>query len=283
MDNTQFTIEHKACELPKVSILMSVYNGEATLAAAIDSILSQTFTDYELIVCDDASTDGSWQILLEYCEKDPRIIAFHNESNHGLGASLNRCMERSRGTYIARQDADDKSEPTRIERTLAYLEAHDLPYAGCGVYVFDDDGVWSRRVFPECIDKHIIAKKNPFFHPTMIFRREVLEGVGGYRETKTTRRAEDYDLVMRLAARNIIGKNLQEYLYYVYEPATAYLRHTCKTRLNEVSIRWAGLHEMHAPLKDYVYLAKPIIMMLIPRSLFRTIKKVQWRTDERKA
>lgn len=261
-----------------VSVLMSVYNGAATVSAAIDSVLAQTYRDFEFIICDDASSDESWEILCAYKEREPRIRLIRNEQNCGLGASLNRCLSMAEGVYIARQDADDISEPERLERTLNYLQQNDLPYAACGVQVFDDNGIWNERIFPEHITKHIIARKNPFFHPTMVFKREVMELACGYRVTRYTRRTEDYDLVMRLAGKGVIGQNLQEYLYRVYEPVDAYGRHTAKTRWYEICTRVYGLRQMGAPVKDYIYLFKPVIMCLVPRPLIKWVKRVQWRT-----
>ena len=263
---------------PEVSILMSVYNGEGTLGKAIESILSQDFKDFEFIICDDASTDGTAAILEEYRAKDERIVILRHDSNKGLGASLNDCLALARGEYIARQDADDVSLPDRIRKTLDYLKKEDCPYGGAGIYVFDDGGVFSKRLFEEKITKHIIAKKNPFFHPTMIFRRDILDLVDGYRVVPETRRTEDYDLVMRLAAKGYIGKNLQEYLYYVYEPMDAYLRHTRKTRKYEIKTRLHGLKIMKSPFYDYIYLLKPIIMSLIPHRLYKKLKQMQWGT-----
>lgn len=260
-----------------VSILMSVYNAAPTLPAAMDSVLGQSFGDFEFIICDDASCDESWEILTAYAQKDSRIRLLKNERNLGLGASLNRCLAQARGEYIARQDADDISRPERLEKTLAYLQRHDLPYAACGVEVFDDSGVWNRRMFPEHITRHIIAQKNPFFHPTMVFKREALLLVEGYRPVYYTRRTEDYDLVMRLAGRGLIGRNLQEYLYLVYEPMDAYKRHTVKTRWYEIRTRLYGLRQMKSPPGDYIYLAKPAIMALMPRWLIKRIKQLQWR------
>lgn len=94
----------------QISILMSVYNGEATLVAAMDSIFAQTFTDFEFIVCDDGSRDGTWEILCRYAERDARVRPLRNERNLGLGASLNLCLGIAKGKYIARQDADDVSD-----------------------------------------------------------------------------------------------------------------------------------------------------------------------------
>lgn len=115
----------------------------------------------------------------------------------------------------------------------------------------------------------------------MLFKKEVLESVHGYRVVKATWRTEDYDLVMRLAAKGIIGKNLQEYLYYVYEPIDAYLRHTLRTRMYEICVRYYGLKIMKSPFRDYIYLCKPLIMCFIPRKLLKIVKKTQWKLKGR--
>ena len=121
-----------------ISVLMSVYNGAATLEKAIDSVLNQTYRDLEFIICDDASTDETWGILQRYEKLDKRVLCFQNRENIGLGASLNRCLEKSSGKYIARQDADDISDPDRLEKTISFLVSGPAPYVGCGVRVFDE-------------------------------------------------------------------------------------------------------------------------------------------------
>ena len=269
------------CDHGLVSVLMSVYNGAPTLEKAAASVLAQTYRDLELILCDDASTDDTWRIMQRIAAQDARVTIFQNKINLGLGASLNGCLSRAGGEYIARQDADDVSDPDRIERTMDFLLSSGAPYAACGVRVFDDGGVWSTRQYPQKITKHIIAQKNPFFHPTMVFRRAVLEGVGGYSETPETRRTEDYDLVMRLAAEGVIGENLPEILYSVYEPKEAYLRHNAKTRLCEVRVRARGLRAMGSPASDYIYLVKPLIMACVPRGMMRSVKRLQWNLQSR--
>ena len=269
------------CDHGLVSVLMSVYNGAPTLEKAAASVLAQTYRDLELILCDDASTDDTWRIMQRIAAQDARVTIFQNKTNRGLGASLNGCLSRAGGEYIARQDADDVSDPDRIERTMDFLLSSGAPYAACGVRVFDDGGVWSTRQYPQKITKHIIAQKTPFFHPTMVFRRAVLEGVGGYSETPETRRTEDYDLVMRLAAEGVIGENLPEILYSVYEPKEAYLRHNAKTRLCEVRVRARGLRAMGSPASDYIYLVKPLIMACVPRGMMRSVKRLQWKLQSR--
>ncbi len=269
------------CDHGLVSVLMSVYNGASTLEKAAASVLAQTYRDLELILCDDASTDDTWRIMQRIARSDTRVTVFQNETNLGLGASLNECLSRAKGEYIARQDADDVSDPDRIERTMDFLLSTGAPYAACGVRVFDDAGVWSTRQYPQKITKHIIAQKNPFFHPTMIFRRAVIESANGYRVSPETRRTEDYDLVMRLAAQGMIGENLQEILYSVYEPQEAYLRHNAMTRLYEVRVRARGLRAMGSPVLDYIYLVKPLIMACVPRGMIRSVKRLQWKWQSR--
>ena len=115
------------------------------------------------------------------------------------------------------------------------------------------------------------------FRPSHSALADTLHFVNGYRAAEETRRTEDYDLVMRLAAEGMIGKNLQECLYYVYEPADAYQKHTLRTRWYEIRVRIYGLRKMKAPARDYIYLVKPMILCMIPRRWMKTIKRWQWK------
>ena len=257
---------------------MSVLNGEKTMDRAIDSIRGQTYREIELILCDDGSTDATWAKMQRYREADKRIVLLRNAHTLGLAASLNRCLQVASGVYIARQDADDFSHPERIERTLAFLQSKRLPYAACGVLISDADGIWSKRIYPQQITRHDIVKSNPFFHPTMIFRQEVIRSVGGYRVSNETRRTEDYDLVMRLAARQMIGQNMQEFLYEVSEPRGEYGRkHKRITRWYEFRTRWYGYRAMHVAPVEYAYLLKPLVLCFIPLYLLTIFKHVQWK------
>lgn len=263
-----------------VSVLMSILNGESTMDRAMESILNQTFRDLELIVCDDGSTDSTWEKLLDYQARDQRVVLLRNDKNIGLAASLNRCLQAAKGCYIARQDADDYSDPDRIEKTLRYLQKEKLPFAACGVRISSDEGVWSRRLYAEVITRHDIVKSNPFFHPTLVFRKDVLEAVGGYRVAPETRRTEDYDLVMRLAARGMIGRNLQEYLYDVREMRDDYMKkHRRITRWYEFRTRLYGYRQMKVPAKEYLYLIKPLLLCCVPLSMLNLLKRIQWNME----
>ena len=109
--------------MAKVSIIMGAYNCEETLEDSINSILNQTFTDWEFVICDDASTDNTLQVLEEYKRKYPdKFVILHNEKNLMLAGSLNRCLEYAEGEYIARMDADDIAVNTRLEKQVRFLD-----------------------------------------------------------------------------------------------------------------------------------------------------------------
>ena len=131
----------------KVSVIMASYNGEKYISDAIQSLLDQTFQDWELVVCDDCSTDNTYQILKGYAEKYPdKFQVLHNEKNLRLAASLNRCIEYARGEYIARMDDDDISLPERLEKEVKYLDEHPyVSFVSANIQLFDEDGIWGIR------------------------------------------------------------------------------------------------------------------------------------------
>lgn len=199
-------------ESPKVSVVMSVYNGELYLREAVDSILDQTFTDFEFIIIDDGSTDTTWQILSAY--NDPRTRLVRNHENIGLTRSLNKALALARGEYVARQDADDVSLPWRLARQVAFLDATPgVGLVSSSYEVIDPEGRRLRTVTVPTSDSDIrshLYKRNPFCHGAAVFRHACIEAVGGYRES--FRVAQDYDLWLRMAERFELA-NLGDPLY----------------------------------------------------------------------
>ncbi|MDR0798877.1 MAG: glycosyltransferase, partial [Dysgonamonadaceae bacterium] len=161
----------------QISVVMAVYNSETYLKEAIDSILSQTFTDFELILINDGSTDNSTAIITGYTDSRIRII--NNGANQGLIASLNTGLTQSRGKYIARMDADDIALPARLQMQFDFMEAH--PEVGlCGTNIetfFDDSEQRFIARFPEedATIRAFTFFQSPFCHPTVMMRREVIE------------------------------------------------------------------------------------------------------------
>lgn len=180
--------------MPKVSVIMPAYNAEKYIAEAIDSILAQTYTDYEFIILNDCSTDRTEEIILSF--KDSRIVYLKNEENMGVAKTLNRGLSVARGEYIARMDADDISLPERFEKQVAWLDAHpQIGVLGCNVESFDENGAiatgWS-STDPEQM------KIDLFFscglaHPSVMMRREAVQR--GYAPEYNG--LEDYELWCR--------------------------------------------------------------------------------------
>ena len=126
---------------PLVSIIMGAYNCENTIYDCMESILKQTYENWEFIICDDCSSDHTLEILKKYEKNDKRIHILHNEKNMRLAASLNRCLEVAHGKYVARMDADDISMPDRLEKQVEFLESHsEYDVTGCNRMVFDENG-----------------------------------------------------------------------------------------------------------------------------------------------
>ena len=173
-----------------VSIIMGVYNGAHTLSQAIDSIIAQTYTKWELIACDDCSTDETSKILFDYAKKDSRIIVIRNEKNCGLAASLNHCLEYAQGTYIARMDCDDLSVETRLEKQVAYLESHpEFDLVATYMQAFDESGkknVIESKQYPTKFD---LPKGAPFAHATIMMRTAAMKQLDGYCISKQIGRA----------------------------------------------------------------------------------------------
>lgn len=188
---------------PKVSVLMTVYNAGPYLEASLASITGQSFADWELVVVDDASTDGSLTILENWGRRDTRIRVIPNQENKGQTPCLNQGLRLCRGTWIARQDADDLSHPSRLERQLGYLQSYPgTVLLGTQGVLINERGRRIGLLDVPCDAAGILWSGtflNPFLHTSVIFRKDVVVGeFGGYDEG--FRIAQDYDLWMRLAA-----------------------------------------------------------------------------------
>ena len=184
----------------RLTVLMSVYNGEKYLREAVDSILSQTFRDFEFLIINDGSSDGTAQILESY--DDPRMRIVYNEENIGLTRSLNKGLKLARGEYIARMDADDISLPERLEKQVEFLDAHpEVGVLGTWVEVIDGEGtvgqVWRSPQVPTspALLNWTLMFHNCLPHPSAMMRLRVIEGMGGY--DPEIRYAQDYDLWAR--------------------------------------------------------------------------------------
>ncbi|MBN1886764.1 MAG: glycosyltransferase [Thermoflexales bacterium] len=199
--------------MPKVSVLMSVYNGERYLREAVESILGQTLANFEFIIIDDGSTDDTWNILAEYAFRDRRVVLIRNEGNIGLTHSLNKGLQLARGEYVARLDADDVSLPERLDRQVHYLDLH--PHVGVlGTWLsrIDASGnVIDTLALPTVsgVLKWSLHFDNCFPHSSVVLRRALLDQVGAY--SSDVAYAQDYELWSRMSTRTLLA-NLPQVL-----------------------------------------------------------------------
>ena len=189
---------------PRVSVLMPVFNGGRYLAQAIESVQAQTFADFELIIVDDGSTDGSAEKITAFAALDRRIRAYRKH-NSGISDTLNRGIAEARGDWIARLDADDVMLPHRLERQMAFVSTGaGIVAAGSNYHLIDERGTSCATVrpLPRSVDelRRLLDAREPliFTHPTMIYRRDIAMALGGYRPEYEP--CEDTELFARMIA-----------------------------------------------------------------------------------
>lgn len=260
---------------PKVSIIMGVYNCQDTVAQAVESILSQTYDNWELILCDDCSTDRTLEIISSYRERYPhKIVVLRNEQNQRLAKSLNHCLRHVTGEYIARMDGDDLSAENRLEEQVRFLEQHpEYDLVGSAMLPFDEQGDKNiRRLAPEP-DRYCLRKNTPFAHATIMARKHVYQTLGGYSVSKEITRCEDVDLWFRFFEAGFSGYNLDLPLYRVREGEDAFKRRTVGHALNTVRVCLKGYKKLHYPIRYYPFLLKPVVCALIPNRILQAYHK----------
>ncbi len=259
----------------KVSIIMGIYNCGSTLNDSIKSIINQTYPNWEFIICDDGSTDDSFQIAKSFEESDPkRFKVIRNSKNRGLNATLNRCLKIADGDYVARMDGDDLCDPVRFQKEVDFLNSHP-EYAIVSTYMttFDEGGEWGCIKTLECPQVKDFPTHVPMFcHAACMIRREAFLDVQGYTEDKRLLRVEDYHLWYKFYAKGYKGYNIQEPLYKMRDDRNALHRRTAQARFNGIYATFIGFKMVHIPKWMYVYAIKnaviEIIKIIIPDSMY---------------
>lgn len=257
----------------KVSIIMGIYNCSSTLSEAIDSIIAQTYTSWELIMCDDGSKDNTYDVAFSYKEKYPnKIILIKNEKNLGLNKTLNRCLEYATGEYIARMDGDDVSVENRLFKEISFLENNpEYAIVSSPMIYFDENGEWGESKAIENPTNLDFVTGTPFCHAPCMVRIEAYKEVNGYSTDDRTLRAEDYNLWFRLYAMGYKGHNLQIPLYKMRDDENAYSRRSFKFAKNEAYVRYTGYKMLNLPKKYYIFALRPIIVGLLPKPIYMVL------------
>jgi len=258
-----------------ISVVMPVYNAEDHLEESIESILSQSFENFEFIIIDDCSEDNSKEIIDKYRSKDKRIKLLRNEENKGATYSINKGIKKAKGKYIARMDADDISKKERLEKQYEFMEENEEVAAlGTKAWNINEEGEkTNKRNVPETNEEimNIITLMCPMIHPSVMLRKEKIEEVGLYNED--LRKAQDYDLWFRLAAKGYKMHNLQErLLLYRLEKGRSF-----KDRITETKIKWRGYKKLGIPIHKrygiFIHLTLGLIPNFIMKKVYNKLRK----------
>lgn len=279
------TVPSKPGPLPAISVIMATHNCITTVEQSIESIVAQTYSDWELIVCDDGSTDGTFELLQVIAAKlTPRMTLLRNETNRKLPYSLNRTILASSGRFIARMDADDLSEPTRLARQVEFLESHpEYAVVGSGMRRFNESGLGEVLRPVAKPDRETLGRGGtlPFFHATILARRSMFDRVGNYTVSWHTERGQDVDLWFKFFHAGFSGANLIEPLYLVREDAAAIRRRTPRVRIGAYVTRTKGNRMLGYPLRSYIRPTVDLLKVLVPYRVFDWQREMRRRRFHR--
>lgn len=262
---------------PKISVIMGIYNCASTLQEALDSLYAQTFQDFEIILCEDGSSDNTYQVAEENTQIHKNIVLLKNETNKGLNYTLNRCLSVAKGKYIARMDGDDISLPTRFEKEYNFLETHpEYAIVSSPMICFDDRGEFMRTKLREGEPKKGVFNFGPpFCHASSMVRTVAYKDVGGYTINPRLLRIEDYNLWMKMYAKGYKGYNMGEYLYLMRDDRNAFKRRTFKSRINGVYAHWIAYRTLKLSSVNFcIYVVLNISKGIMPFWLYTFFHKL---------
>ena len=256
---------------PLITVIIPTYNGALYLQQAIESILKQTFQNFEIIVIDDASSDESFEIGAEFAATDSRIKLFKNEKNLGFARNRNKAISLARGNYIAWQDQDDISFPDRLELQFNLLESDSrIAMTGGAMLIFDDAGTLGIRHYPlnDSEIRKIIFRFSPIALPACMMRKSALIEVGGYSERWSP--AGDLDMTFKIGLSHRLANVPQVTISYRIHENSATNHHLKRIEKDSVRIRlgYAASSAYRMTTFDYLYNACHYLSIwLVPQPL----------------
>lgn len=260
----------------KVSVLMGIYNCAKTLPQAVAAIQKQTYSNWELILCDDGSTDDTYEIAQRLAASDARLTLLRNVQNLGLNKTLNNCLAVATGEYIARMDGDDDCLPDRFEKQINVLEKYsEFQITSTPMILFDENGEWGQTSLPEFPTPANIVEGTAICHAPVMLRKHCIDEVGGYTVDKRMLRVEDVNLWIKLYAAGYRRYNIQQPLYRMRNDQNALNRRKYIYRVNSTYVRLQGCKLLHLGPKSYLKAFIPMINGLIPAHIRQAIRKKQ--------
>ena len=254
----------------RISVIMGIYNCASTLPEALDSLLAQTYQNFKVIMCDDGSTDNTYEVARQYADKYNNFILIKNERNKGLNYTLNHCLEYADTELVARMDGDDISLPSRFEKEIAVLDAQpEIAFVSTGMHYFDENGIFRTSDLKEYPTPKDFIYGTPFCHAPCMVRAEAYQAVGGYTVDEKLLRVEDYHLWSKMYTLGFRGYNITKPLYMMRDDRNAISRRKFRFRVNEARVMYHGIKNLRLPVYYRLYAVKPIIVGLLPVSLYK--------------
>lgn len=255
-----------------ISVIMGIYNCADTLEEAVNCIVNQTFADWELIMCDDCSSDNTYEIAKGIAKSDGRIIVLKNEKNLTLAPTLNKCAKIAKGKYLARMDGDDICALDRLKKEFEFLEMNsEYALVSCNMILYDAEGEHGYIKYAENPDGEMLIKGSQFCHAGCMMRKDVFDELNGYGETRDVERIEDYDLWFRLYKAGYKGYNIQEALYSMRDDRNAFSRRKFKYRISEAKEVKKIAKEFGTDFKSKLYFLVTIMKGLLPKSVYKLL------------
>lgn len=259
----------------RISVLMAIYNCASTLAEALDSLLAQTYQGFKVILCDDCSTDNTYEIAQQYVDKYPeKFVLIQNSVNSKLPASLNHCLKYADTEYVARMDGDDISKPERFEKEITFLDEHpEYAVVSTAMEYFDENGVFKTGTVTEIPDKRNFIGSTPHAHAAAMIRTEVINSVSGYTVEQWTRRGQDVHLWAKIYSKGNRGYNLSDPLYMMRDDLAAYKRRTLIEAIYAVRRNYEVFRLMKISRINLYGLFRPLLVAMLPKFIYDKLHK----------
>lgn len=260
---------------PRISVIMGIYNCAPMLAEALDSLLAQTYQRFKVIMCDDGSSDNTYEVAKSYVDRYPgKFILIKNERNMGLNFTLNHCLKYADTKYVARMDGDDISLPERFEKELNFLDSHpEYAIVSSPMIYFDNKGEYKRGNGGYEVTNRTTSTGPSFCHAPCMILTEAYKSVGGYGECKRLMRVEDVHLWYKMYAKGYKGYVLDEPLYAMRDDRSAFHRRKFKYRINSFVVRWEWIPKVGLPKWRRIYAFYPILVGLMPLFVYKILHK----------
>jgi glycosyltransferase EpsE len=261
--------------MAKISVIMTTYNDQNYVEQSIDSVLNQTFSDFELIVCDDCSTDDTPNIIKRKAGQDRRIRYIENEINLGFCKCLNLCANLATSPFLARMDSDDISLPDRLEIEYNFLSNNpNLAACGSSAFLFDEKGIWGLAIGEKQPKIKDALRGTPMIHPSVLMRKDALASVGYYTIFKgKIRCSEDYDLWLKMLSCGMTIENLPDVLLMYREGKESYKKRKIKYQLFYVNLQKKWYKKTGHFCFFSFSVIKNLLIGFLPRKLYQFLHR----------